>query len=279
MTTFDTVPETEIDTPVHDYAAKIQKLLDRAAHEATGEDERNACMAQATRLMDKYAITEAMLGSTQERDTDTIETMELSFTGIYGPTLRSLASAIARANRCRSVIMDYTWQKPKRYELITHGFTSDLATVKLLDASLQLQCATALKAWEKEQNWVWHEQAAFAKFKDKRTFIEAFASSVSVKLAASMREAVHEAAEERSAETNGTESVSDAAAGVQLALRTRTDKVGDWFDKHYGNSLRSSRRGNKSSGGTGAYMAGRTAGRNADTGQPKVGGGTRAIGK
>lgn len=278
MTTETDAPQVETETPVHDYAAKIQKLLERA--QGTDNDaERELCMAQATRLMDKYAITEAMLGSTKERDTDVIETMSLDFTGIYGQTLRGLASAIANSNRCRCVIVDRTWEKPKRYTLRVHGFTSDLATVKLLDASLQLQCASALKAWEKEQGWAWKELPAFAKFKDKREFIESFSASVSAKLRASMKEAVHEAAEERSAETNGAESVADATAGVQLALRTRTDKVDDWFDKKYGNSLRFSKGRRQASGSFGASMAGHTAGRNADTGQPKVGGGARAIGK
>jgi hypothetical protein len=173
--------------------------------------------------------------------------------------------------------MDLTWERPKKARTIIHGYRSDLERVKMLDASLQLQCQSALNAWINEQGPDWQVKSKMQKFKDRRQFIDAFASAILIKLRRARRTAVQETAQEQAAASNGSESVDDAKAGVELVLRDRAESVKDWFDTKYGNNLRTVRY-RPTSGSASAYAAGHEAGRNADTGATRVSGGRRAIG-
>lgn len=257
---------------------RIKYMLDRAA---TNADDAEQCRDMAQKLMTRHAITEAMLPGRRADAADEIELITLEFAGTYAQVERELALKIAEANDCRPVLVA-PWvrrraeTRTKIYQLEICGWRSDLVNVQALNASVQLQCKTALARWVNDQSTeVWGRLSASDKFKDRRGFIAAFGSGLYVKLLAARGEAKREAATERATETG--ESVREATSGVELALRGRADSVGDWYDHHYGNSLRriTTRR---APGSASAEVTGFAAGRTADTGQTRVGGGARAIG-
>ena len=76
-------------------------------------------------------------------------------------------------------------------------------------------------------------------------------------------------AKTHAAETSQT--VEESSSSVALVLRSRKDRVDEWFDKKYGNSLRSSRQSYRREN-YGARAAGSAAGSRADIGQGRVGG-------
>ena len=56
---------------IDDYIRKVEGLLDRANHKETGEEEREACLAAADRIMKKHRLDRAMLfqaGKPPERE-------------------------------------------------------------------------------------------------------------------------------------------------------------------------------------------------------------------
>lgn len=258
-------------------AETVRKLLERA--EATaGTPEGELCMVKARRMIAKWEIDEAMYSGPREVE-ETIDTMELAFTGIFAQMERNLTARIAARSNCKVVFYDpWRGESPKKYRVLVHGYTSDLNRVKLLDASLQLQCKTELNAWTREQKKTrWNDKPGFEKFKDRRQFIESFADGVSAKMSEAMRVARQDAAQTRVAESNGSETVEEASSSVEIALRSRKDNVRDWFDNQYGDRLRNVQQ-RHSSGSNSASASGFDAGRRADTGQTRVGGGRRAIG-
>jgi hypothetical protein len=177
----------------------------------------------------------------------------------------------------RYVIYDNTWRKPKSFDSEVTGWKSDLERLEVLVASLQLQATTALREWEKEQKETgWNDLSRQEQYKDRRQFILSFAGALGRRLQTAFETAVREAATERAQETK--ESDREALAGVALALRDRKESVNDWYDVHYGNSLRTVHT-RRAAGGYGASAAGRAAGSRADIGQTRVGGGRRAIGR
>lgn len=261
-----------------DYVSKVRALLDRAEHPGTSDEERAVCQSKVMTLMTRHSITDAMIGDRGETK-DEIGQIEISFTGIFATTQRPVTWAIADAMGCKCVINDITWSKPKRFSTTVTGWKSDLERLAVLDASLQMQWKTALKEWEREQGPVWKQLPNFEKYKDRRQFLMSFTSALRTRLRKAFEQAVKDAAQERAEESHGSETETEALAGVALALRDRRESVRDWFDKKYGNSLATSRSRGKARGDYGAAAAGRDAGSRADIGQHRVGGGRRAIGR
>lgn len=253
---------------------RIKYMLDRAASNA---DDAEQCRDMAQRLMTRHAITEAMLPGRDVEVADVIELITLEFTGIYAQVERDVALKIADANGCRAVLVTPSPRsKVKTYGLEICGWRTDLLNVQALNASVQLQCKMTLERWVREQPAaVWGRLSASDKFKDRREFIASFGLGLYTKLVAARDAAKEDVATERATETG--ESVQEASSGVDLALRGREDSVKDWYDDHYGDQLRTVRT-RRVRGGTDARVTGWTAGRTADTGQTRVGGGSRAIG-
>jgi hypothetical protein len=249
-----------------DYAAKVAALLAKAER-TDSPQEAETYTAAAQRIMDKHMIDLSMLP--KGTSTDELATLEIAYTGILAVAKRTLGSVVARGCGCKIVVFENKHKRPKEWVARLHGYQSDLDRAKLLDASLQIQAVRALKVWEKEKiksGSSWMELPGFEKFKDRRSFVEAFASGVSIQLSASLR-AAKEAAAQR-----------HTAMSVEVALRDRSDSVRDYFDEMYGSSLRTSRR-RHAAGSYGAQSAGYAAGRSADTNRPRVGGGRTAIDK
>lgn len=255
------------------YAQRIRKLLDKA--ESTDSPaEAEALTEKAYELMERYAIDEALIHGTREKP-DEIMQKEFEFAGTLGRSWRRVLTSMAYASDCLVVIYDNTYRKPYKFTATATGYESDLERLEMLHASVSIQAMRALKQFERDhRSWSWLSK--MDKFKERREFIESFASGLASKLRQAKTHAVKVAAEERAAQTG--ESVADTKAGVDLALRDRKENVRDWYDRKYGNGLRSVRSRHQS-GSSAAGAAGYNAGRSADTGTTRVGGGRRAIGR
>lgn len=208
-----------------DYAERINKLLAQAESTEFPE-EADAALAMAQRLMTKYSIDEAMLREAKPGEAvEEITELKLVYTGGMRKALYMLGHRLAEYNGCRAFFTDKRHAKPRNITVTVIGFPKDLERIELLDTSLKLQCAVALKRFTAENiDPSWHRGY---KRNEKREFVIGFVEGVAVKLELAEEEAVREAAEER-----GT--------GVELALRSRKDQVDDWTDTAYPN-LRSIR--------------------------------------
>lgn len=257
------------------WANRIRKMLERAEGAGTAE-EAETYTTRAMELMEKYGIEEAMLGRTKERADDVIESLVIKHTGIYRMVKKNITFAVIRGVGAKGYYSDMNYGRGKYTAVHAFGFTSDIARIELLDASLQLQCTMAMTVWEKERGALWGERSSFNKFKDRREFIDSFASGVSSKMRIARTTAVKEAAAERATETG--ETVEETTTGMELALRDRTERVKDWFDRTHGQGLRAGTN-RRTSGSAGAATAGYDAGTRADTGTNTVTGARRALGQ
>lgn len=261
------------------YAAKIAKLL-RQAESTDVEAEADAFVAKAQQLMTAYAIDAAMLAQARgenEKKAEDIVRVPFTFTGIFKQALLQIAYIIAQANDCQGVRTADTWVyedgKRKKADILhVIGFESDVENVQLLNASLQIQAATAQRAWWKDQDSSW--MSGMEKFKARREFLWGFSAALRIRL----REA-REAGEAEAVRNEQTRTKNDsdvARQSVELVLRDKKQRVEEWMDKTYGSSLRRvSRR--YSSGGMDANRAGRAAGQRANIGNPSVGGGRKEL--
>jgi hypothetical protein len=247
-------------------AEKIAKLRDKA-EAVMGTPEAEAFLMKAQELMTRYFITEELVAKAAGRNVqEEIITDTFTYTGIFRKALMDIAWSIVRANGCKAVMTEVTWSKPHRIELHVSGFKSDIERVRLLDASLQLQAAQSMQTWYRELDTDW--MSGMQKYKARREFIMGFASGLSTKLNAANKAAAQSAAKDEAVRTNTTE--AEASTGVALVLRSREERVKDYYDKKYGKSLRSVTR-RYSSGGAEARGAGYQAGRQANTGTTAVG--------
>jgi hypothetical protein len=275
--TDDRLHETEVTARgSRDYVARVRALLD-LAEKAGSEHEAEIARNKAMELMFRHGISDAMVGVASATP-DEIRQVTFKYTGILKDAKRSIAVGVSRGLGNKLVVGDNEYARPKYSYTTVTGWNSDLERLEVMLASIQIQADHALKQWEREQKRSrsgWSELSAWQKFQDRRQFLISFGSGVEHKLLIALRSAMAEAAKER-AEANA-ESVAEATTGVELALRDRRESVKDWYDRHYGNGLRTV-HSRLSAGSYGASSAGHAAGRAADVGQHRVGHGRRAIG-
>lgn len=279
----------DIDGTGEGYAARgnvlerIRKLLEHA--DLTSGDEAEAFIQRAQALMFKHQVDETKVRTTGEKQ-DEITQITVEHRGIYGDSKRNLTHQIALANGCKTVQWEsaryvpvsgapHKEKKEKIFVLEVTGWSCDLDNLKILDASVQIQATRALKRWERDEGSFFESKSNWDKFRDRREFLVFFCSGLRERLLAARQEAGNAVARQRAAQTG--ESVSEESRGVALALRDRKDAVNDWFDKRYGNTLRSVRSRTRARGGHSAAMNGYTAGSTTDIGQTRVGGGKRAL--
>lgn len=253
--------ETDAQLP---QAEKIAKLL-RLAETTENEAEAEAFNQRAQQLMVKYAINERLINMARgQEEKDTVAEERIDYKGIFHMALFRIGSVIAHNNDCRVLITKYSGESRTTLHVI--GFTKDIADVKVLDASIQVQASTAMQRWYREQN-VQHK-TPMEKSKMRREFLFGFANGLNSKLGLARRAGVKQATADEAKRTGDTDT---AEKSTELVLRTKKEHVDEWMDTKYGNSLRSV-RGNYSSGGYAARAAGTTAGRSANVGQPGIGG-------
>jgi hypothetical protein len=141
------------------------------------------------------------------------------------------------------------------------GFRSDVERARLLDTSLQLQCAQAHAQWYKENKakLAWMNRGLL--YRTRRDFVFGFAQGVGMKLASARAAAVQEAAAHE-AERSET-SVDEATQSVALVLVNRTKRVDEFYDEVWGGRVRSST--SRYSAGVGGRTSGVEAGQRANT--------------
>lgn len=202
-----------------DYADRINKLMAKAER-TEYKEEAEAFLAKAQELMTEYSIDEAMLRDCQPRVTEEIEELKLVYTGGMRKVLYRLGIRLAEYNGCRAFYTDRRHAQPRNVAVTVIGFPKDLERVELLDTSLRVQCAVALKKFSDEHvDPTWHRGY---KRNEKREFVLGYTDGVGVKLKVAEAKAVEDAAEAK-----GT--------GVELAIRSRKDQIDDWTDKSYPN--------------------------------------------
>ena len=230
---------------------RIAKLLQKA--ETTTPKEAEALTQKAVELMQKYGITQAMLNARRTDDQERIEMVHITLKGVYAMAYVSMMASIA--NAYGNVKTYYTQYKQSDVVLTITGFESDVAQLKILLASLQLQVVVALDTWWKsDANALTRTAKPMEKFKARRTFIKSFG----VGAAERIRRVRHTVVQEAERETPGAE----------LALLDRAKAVEEFLKKQVP-GLKTAKSREKS-GGYGASSAGYHAGQRANTGDKQV---------
>lgn len=234
---------------------RIQALLKKA--ETTTPEEAELLTAKAEQLMLKYGIDRALLNSRSTGEKERIEVLKIPLKGIYAKSYMSMMYSIALAyGNVRSF---YTERKQSDITLTIVGFESDVAQLKVLLASLQLQAVVALNTWVKSIDTSTY--TAMEKFKARRTFIKGFGDGAASRI--------------RKARTSAVQEAESTTPGAELVLRDRATAVDDFMNANY--TLGKSRGRREKSGGYAASSAGYKAGQNANTGERSVNAGRRAI--
>jgi hypothetical protein len=231
---------------------RIKKLLERAEHPRTPQDEAESCYAKAQELMTKWAIEESMLHATQRKSTDQIikKEVKLSRSGLFDAMVQMYA-AVAAPNDVKVLVRSKQWKDLAGVVLI--GYESDIAKVEMLYASIWIQCA-------REQNREIPDiLTGGARGRWRRSFRISYAYRIGDRLMEARRSTV----EEEESSTPGT----------ALVLRSRTEEVEEFFASIPKGQARASRRSIDWDGAS----KGRSAADRADIGQPRVGGSRRSI--
>jgi len=129
-------PSTPVDGRM---LAKVRALLAKA--ESTNfEEEANALTAKAQELMARHAIDQAMVADREDAADDAPGGRRVAIDDPYAHGKANLLSAVARANRCRTVWME-------NYGLSTvFGFPGDIDIIEVLYTSLLVQATRAMTA-------------------------------------------------------------------------------------------------------------------------------------
>jgi hypothetical protein len=209
----------------------------------------------------KYAIDEQMIAAARGLSIDELVQDQFEYMGIYRSGHQQLGGVVAKHFGLRIVYGRDTWTKPIKLPLHLTGFRSDVERARLLDTSLQLQCATALGKFNKENKdrMAWMDKGLA--FRTRRDFVFGFADGVETKLNRAKVEAKAEAAKHEAERTQ--ETIENAKTSVELVLVNRKERVDEYYDTVWGGRTRNvTHRYGQGSGGRGA---GYTAGSNANT--------------
>jgi len=234
----------------------IEALLAKA--ERTENDaEREAYMAKATELMIRHGIDAAMLDSTRgDKPAEAIirDTMEFRGQWAHAEQLGFARVATGFNDSIKAFVSQKT-QTNRTLHLV--GFESDIAAVKVLIASLQMQALNAMATWwSREGRYNYYNRFATTtdqhqQLMHKRSFLQGFYATVAARLR-DLRTVV----------------VAEQTAGTELVLVGRKAKVDEWVA---GNMRTGAGRSRGLAGGAGR-AAGAAAGARADIGGTRVGG-------
>lgn len=231
---------------------RIQMLLAKASDPATTPEESETYMEKATELMAKYGVEQAMLDAAKPKgEREAVTQKRVVIPGPYSLDKRVMLDKIATPLNVHTIRLQGVKPSPGATVVIMVGYPSDLEQVESLFASLTLQ---VIRDAMRAEVPYWDNTAAF-----RRTFISGFAEVVGRRLAQMYQKVQHE--EEQS-----------GAPGTALVLADRHDAVEEAYKAAFP-KVRNIRR---SLSGSGSH-AGREAGRRADLGGNKVGGGRRAL--
>lgn len=227
------------------------------------EGSAEAALALAANIITRYQLDQATIDAARSSSdaAETIVRVALTFTGIYGETQRLNAYRYATALASVEPIMATGWTEPGKLDMLLVGHDSDVQAAQLLLASLQTQCLTALERWAREHRTHLAALKPMQKFKERRQFMVEFGYAAAERLTRAQR-AAHDA------------HTSDHP-GSELALQTRSDLVTRWIAEHLNVGV--GRSTTRAPGTELAGSAGRSAGRQAATGEARLGPTRRSI--
>lgn len=240
---------------------RIVKLLAKAERASTPE-EAEAFFAKAAELQAQHSVDEMMLdaarGAAAGRERDVIGSKRYVLTGSYRKAHQHVIYRLATALGGKAIeLMD--WDS-KTITMLVHGFESDLTVFEVLYASLLVQSTRACTQHVAGLDSYSYMTAA-EKFQERKSFIMGYGTGAARKVADARRAAVQEKAK--------------TTTGVELVLVDRKSQV----DRHYNELYPSTKsvRGTKMT--SAGFSAGCEAGRNADVGGSRLGGGSsRSLG-
>ena len=239
--------------------AQLKLMLKKA--ETTSPEEAEMIMAQVEKLMLKLGLEDVM-ALTEDKKSEGIITVEVSYEGVYASAWIQMAYAIVLAlgdlQAIRSDVYDTVKWKKTGLKIIIVGFVSDANRAKTLIDSLSLQCITAVSRHMKNEVSSYH--TASEKYNIKRSFIIGFGRGAGSRIERIRTEVVNETA--------------SSEPGTALVLSSRRTQVAQRFDEIF--SRTKTTRATKVVGD--GYGAGVVAGRQARTGEASVGrSGSKAI--
>jgi len=232
--------------------ARVRALLAKA-ESSEFQAEADAFTAKATDLMMQYAIDEAMLQHDGKASTDKVIARQFKVEG-YAKAKAQLMYNIVKAFGADMIINRNDRGGWSTISGTFIGWESDLDSIEVLYASLQMQVATDMDR-EAKRNKEIHGRAF------KQAFILGFANEVGSRLRAQRRSKVAEA--------------EVSTPGTGLAVVERSEAVERHFRGLYPKTHKAA--GARLSDGIG-YHSGVSAGERADIGSTKITGGRKAIG-
>lgn len=209
-----------------DYEAKIAKIMERANHSGTPQNERDLCLIQAMELAAKWGIDIALI---EQGKPSLINDKEFRFGPPRHKDKAYLFGILARGCNCEFILI-----KPKETLYHIFGYQSDIERADALYKILWPQVITQI-AWVQAKPWENLTEL-------RKDWFRGFAHSI----------------RDRLAEAN-SKAEADSEPGTALVLVNRKAEVDRSVAKAYP-TLRMIHRTYRQSD---AYYAGREAGRNA----------------
>lgn len=224
----------------------IAQLLAKA--ESTTPEEAEALMEHAYRLMQKYAIDQAVIDARRAREGKTHEAIievELVFEGVYRNDMLELGSAVVFALGQMRVMQ---LKRDTYTKMWVVGFESDARQAETLIRSLQVQALLALKSWwygvRDDRPYTYYRESE--KRQARREFVRFFGYGAGGRI-----------------RDNRATVIEEVGSGTELVLVERGKKVDDYVDAK---NLRPNRdKGYRN--GYGGAAPGAAAGREANTGE------------
>jgi hypothetical protein len=231
----------------------IKKLLDKANHANTSDEERDAYNAKAAKLMLQWGIEEATIADADRAQQEEIINVTIITTFPKGYSFEGtmVTVEIAQALNCSAYFLRRGDNKTDGNVV---GFKSDVTLVQQLVESIALQCQMSLTR-EMATTYFPSYMNGTDKFNHRRSFVRGFAKAIGQKLRDTRRQFVEE-----------------TGPGTDLVLVSRKAKVDAWVDQNV--NLRKTPPRKATPNG---MAAGKAAGQRADVGQSRVGGSSRGI--
>lgn len=219
-------------------AAKILRI----AHDpGAPQGERDAAMAQATRIMAKYSLTENML-EFEAGTPQSVESLVIHIKNPYAAKKEIIVNTVASAFGCTAVKID------KSVMIRIFGFPGDLEKIQYLYNSVIVQLFVGLSQVDCPP---WENGKTF-----RNSWVNGFITTVGKRITTTIRKAADE--------------VRTESTGMDLMLRNRMQMIKFEVSKAYPDLK--SRSYHFSSNSTLGYRMGTEAGKNADIGQTRIGG-------
>jgi hypothetical protein len=210
---------------------------------------------KASELLAQYGIDAALIAAKEPTSDQAIDKI-ITIDAPYARDKQSLLLAVASPLRCKTVRI--TGRRTAQTHLF--GMASDVERVELLYTSLLVQASLGLAT--ARPSTPWEDVRAF-----RRTWMSGFSGTVRDRLWVAERKA------QREAETREEPTTVGGDTSVALVLADRTSLVEAAYDAAYPKESVTMGRGRRLSGS--GYGAGREAGKRADLGGTRLGGGSR----